>query len=335
MPPVSGRACIACPCLVLPPEVPCLGATVGGVGAALARPRSVESALAGKKDERLRACDGEGERGWQSKSLEKVRKAVENGQCLKVALPPGRLGATQEMELAKVKEMGWSYEEVDVFDVLDDQFPRGLLVDAWCEATKSWRRGTVEKQDVVDIEQGDGPKDAVVRWTLRCQLARQIFDSSCICSTSATMKAMQNCFGGAKLRGILMECLPHVDARHRHPSASPRSCGPEPSSKSSPSDPCTSSEIESSMASSSETSTRTSQIPAGRWKSANPIFWKCTTYISRKWDLLTSTSQRARDKLTCHQRERLSAIKGSDMVRLSAPAGAGKTFVAVERVIDL
>ena len=32
---------------------------------------------------------GEGERGWQSKSLEKVRKAVENGQCLKVALPQG------------------------------------------------------------------------------------------------------------------------------------------------------------------------------------------------------------------------------------------------------
>ena len=45
-------------------------------------------------------------------------------------------------------------------------------------------------------------------------------------------------------------------------------------------------------------------------------------------------SLRALDRLTCHQRERLSTIKGSDMVHLFAPAGAGKTFVAVERVID-
>ena len=45
-------------------------------------------------------------------------------------------------------------------------------------------------------------------------------------------------------------------------------------------------------------------------------------------------SLRALDKLTCHQRERLRAMKGSDMVHLFAPAGAGKTFVAVERVID-
>ena len=117
-----------------------------------------------------------------------------------MALPPGRLGATQKMELAKAEEMGWSYEEVDVFDVLEEQFPKDHLVDAWCEATKSWRRGTVEKQDVLDIEQEDGSDDAVVRWSLRCQITKQTFASSCICSTSATMKAMLDHFGRGRLR---------------------------------------------------------------------------------------------------------------------------------------
>ena len=46
------------------------------------------------------------------------------------------------------------------------------------------------------------------------------------------------------------------------------------------------------------------------------------------------SSLRALDKLTLHQRERLNDIKCLDMVHLSAPAGAGKTFVAVERVVD-
>ena len=128
--------------------------------------------------------------GEQSKWLEKVQEALKYGQRLKVARPPGQLDATQEMEMAKAKEMGWSYEEVDVFDVLEEQFEKAKLVDAWCEETKSWRRGTVEKQDLVDTEQEDGSDDTVVRWTLRCQITKQTFDAFCICSTLATMKAM-------------------------------------------------------------------------------------------------------------------------------------------------
>ena len=50
--------------------------------------------------------------------------------------------------------------------------------------------------------------------------------------------------------------------------------------------------------------------------------------------LMYDSSLRALDKLTLHQRERLNDIKCLDMVHLSAPAGAGKTFVAVERVVD-
>ncbi|CAE7246869.1 PUB12 [Symbiodinium sp. CCMP2592] len=263
-------------------------------------------------------------KGWQSKWLEKVREAVGKGQRLKVALPPGQLGATQKMELAKAEEMGWSYEVVDVFDVLEEQFPKGHLVDAWCETTKSWLRATVEKQDAVDIEQEDGCSDTVVRWTLRRQLSKEIFDSSCICSTSATMKAMLDCVGDAKLRGILMECLPHVDVldigTHRlrpdlvalRAKLHIKSIGTLQKLRNRVLD----GELEREI---------NGRLADPRWEVG-----VSKSQFLRMYD----SSLRALDKLTRHQRERLSVIRGSDMVHLSAPAGAGKTFVAVERVID-
>ncbi|CAE7246880.1 VAC8 [Symbiodinium sp. CCMP2592] len=264
-------------------------------------------------------------KGWQSKWLEKVREAVESGQRLKVALPPGRVDATQAMELAKAQEMGWSYEEVDVCDVLEEQFAKGHLVDAWCEATRSWRRGTVEKQDVLDVEQEDGSEDAVVRWTLRCQITKQqTFDSLCVCSTAATMQAMLDHVSDAKLRGILMECLPHVDVldmgTHRlrpdlvalRAKLQIKSIGTLQKLRNRVLD----GELEREI---------NVRLADPRWEVE-----VSKSHLLQMYD----SSLRALDKLTRHQRERLSAIRGSDMVHLSAPAGAGKTFVAVERVVD-
>ncbi|CAE7851444.1 ANK1, partial [Symbiodinium necroappetens] len=262
--------------------------------------------------------------GEQSKWLEKVQEALEYGQRLKVALPPGQLGATQEMEMAKAKDMGWSYEEVDVFDVLEEQFEKAKLVDAWCEATKSWRRGTVEKQDLVDTEQEDGSDDTVVRWTLRCQLTRQTFDAFCVCSTAATMKAMLDHVGDVQLRGILMECLPHVDVldigTHRlrpdlvalRAKVQIKSIG-------------TLHKLRNRILNDDLERDINAHLADPRWE----------VEVSKSHFMeMYDAGLRALDKLTCHQRERLSAIKGSDMVHLFAPAGAGKTFVAVERVID-
>ena len=56
------------------------------------------------------------------------------------------------------------------------------------------------------------------------------------------------------------------------------------------------------MASSSERSTSTSQILAGRWKSSKSHFLQ-----------MYDSSLRALDKLTLHQRERLNDIKCLDM----------------------
>ncbi|CAE7246864.1 VAC8 [Symbiodinium sp. CCMP2592] len=268
---------------------------------------------------------GEGDPGWQSKWLARVQEAVDNGQRLKVALPPGRVDATQAMELAKAKEMGWSYEEVDVCDVLEEQFARGHLVDAWCEATRSWRRGTVEKQDVLDVEQEDGSEDAVVRWTLRCQITKQqTFDSPCVCSTAATMQALLDHVGDAKLRGILMECLPHVDVldigTHRlrpdlvalRAKLQIKSIGTLQKLR----DRVLNDELEVEI---------NQKLADPRWEVA----------VSKSQFLqVYDSSLRALDKLTRHQRERLNAIKCLERVHLSAPAGAGKTFVAVERVVD-
>ncbi|CAE7738163.1 PUB2, partial [Symbiodinium necroappetens] len=272
-------------------------------------------------DDKLEPDPGGGEK---SKWLEKVQEALEYGQRLKVALPPGQLGATQEMEMTKAKEMGWSYEEVDVFDVLEEQFPKGQLVDAWCEATKSWRRGTVEKQDLVDTEQQKGSDDTVLRWTLRCQLTRQTFDAFCVCSTAATMKAMLDHVGDVKLRGILMECLPHVDVldigTHRlrpdlvalRAKVQIKSIG-------------TLQKLRNRILDGELQRSINAHLADPRWE----------VEVSKSHFMeMYDASLRALDKLTCHQRERLSAMRGLAMVHLSAPAGAGKTFVAVERVID-
>ena len=55
------------------------------------------------------------------------------------------LGGSQKAELATADEEGWEYEEVDVATVLLGAFPEGAQVDAWCDAAKVWRRGTVAK----------------------------------------------------------------------------------------------------------------------------------------------------------------------------------------------
>ena len=43
----------------------------------------------------------------------------------------------------------------------------------------------------------------------------------------------------------------------------------------------------------------------------------------------------ALEEMTPHQREKLRDIRGMSSVHLSAPAGAGKTFVAVQRVLEV
>ena len=40
-------------------------------------------------------------------------------------------------------------------------------------------------------------------------------------------------------------------------------------------------------------------------------------------------------KLTPHQREKLTEVQGADVAVLLAPAGGGKTFVAIQRMLQV
>ena len=127
-----------------------------------------------------------------------------------------------------------------------------------------------------------------------------------------------------KLRGILMECLPHVDVldigTHRlrpdlvalRAKLRIKSIG-------------TLHKLRNRVLNGDLEQSINAHLADPRWE----------VEVSKSHFLeMYDTSLRALDKLTCHQRERLSAMRGLDMVHLSAPAGAGKTFVAVERVIE-
>eukprot|EP00439_Symbiodinium_sp_Y106_P019642 s3821_g2.t1 len=103
---------------------------------------------------------------WYKRWKDNVQRAVEQEQRLKAVFFAGQvgrgkvsmkdlptvdlwdgigLGGSQKAELATADEEGWEYEEVDVATVLLGAFPEGAAVDAWCDAAKVWRRGTVAK----------------------------------------------------------------------------------------------------------------------------------------------------------------------------------------------
>ena len=105
---------------------------------------------------------------WQKRYLEYVREAV-------AAIQKG-----QDKE-----ELAWQYHRVDEHGLKQD-FPAGYPVDAWCEATKLWRRGVVKEKTT---RQEDG-------WTIRCEHGDDTFRSKFVCDTSLATKELLDHFGG-------------------------------------------------------------------------------------------------------------------------------------------
>ena len=136
--------------------------------------------------------------------MQNVKGAVQYGQRLKAAFYPGQVGlgklcmeelsrpgvdlwngvgleASQKIELATADEMGWQYDAFDVADELEDRFPKGCVVDAWCEKRNCWRRGTVE---------GQKASKTLITWSVRCGLEGDVFQSSRVCDTSVAISEM-------------------------------------------------------------------------------------------------------------------------------------------------
>ena len=113
---------------------------------------------------------------WHKRYLEYVREAV-------AAIQKGQEG----------DEVAWQYHRVDEHGLKQD-FPEGYPVDAWCEVTKSWRRGVVKEKRT---RQEDGSANAEACWTIRCEHGDNTFHSAIVCDTSLATKELLDHFGGA------------------------------------------------------------------------------------------------------------------------------------------
>ena len=89
--------------------------------------------------------------------------------------------------------MAWQYLRVDHEHALKQDFPEGYPVDAWCEATKLWRRGFIEEKI---SRQEDGSANGEPRWTIRCEHGEHTFPSGFVCDTAVATKELLDHFGG-------------------------------------------------------------------------------------------------------------------------------------------
>ena len=116
---------------------------------------------------------------WHKRYLEYVREAVAATQ----SGPDG-------------EEVAWQHHRAE--DGLKQDFPEGYPVDAWCEVTKSWRRGVVKEK--IQRQEADSA-NAEARWTIRCEHSEATFHSSFLCDTALATKEFLDHFGrGLNLR---------------------------------------------------------------------------------------------------------------------------------------
>ena len=309
--------------------------------------------------------------GWYTQWMENVKEArLEYGQRLKAAVFPGQgVGGLQKVELAAADSMGWQYDEIDVAEELEERFPKGCVVDAWCEERNCWRRGTVEAQKGSSSTTCEA--NTLVTWTVRCEGEGgedDVFEASHICDTSVATSEMLHHLGRdlrgsgksdglkthdmyihvscatvwdlelthsldnpgrPKLRQLVLECLPDVVlldvGTYRFPSGlsalelrlEVRSIGALHRLRDQVLSDNLQRHVSGSIRGPSSDSSWQVEVDKTQF-----FLWYEDAMLQLK-------------ELTPHQEKCLRDIDHFDSVHLSAPAGAGKTFVAVQRVIDL
>ncbi|OLP75615.1 hypothetical protein AK812_SmicGene44561, partial [Symbiodinium microadriaticum] len=213
-------------------------------------------------------------------------------------------GGSQKSELAtanlmKKQSPGWDYEEVDVTAFLKDQFPPGAQVDALheTEADSRWRKGIVVKQmeKVTKTESGDESTEFV--WQIKSD------DDS-----------------GDILEPALRQCL--ADVELRQPTACRLRSGT----------PALSIGIQIPNVEDRVLSGDFDRSVNEGLASRAPEF-KVKFDKSRLFELYEDSLLGLKE-MTEHQKVKLKEMEGLDNVHLSAPAGAGKTFVAVQHVLE-
>ena len=236
-------------------------------------------------------------------------------------------GGSQKCEIATVEKMkqvegaAWDYDEVDVSNFLLDTFHVEEIVDAW--DGNNWKRGTITQVH------GKDSTGSAFRWTVRCDHSAEKIEADHVRHIdNAAQKLVEEMNVNLihALHGLLPEGQkvvgnPEIQRLRNGTSAVTvrlhsmnvdalqRLCGEVLSGDL---------ELQLNKALSERYSYKRWQLKAE----------KAEFVRSYKHALMS------RSDLTPHQRTALRQLDGSKNFHLSAAAGSGKTFVAVQRVLD-
>ncbi|CAE7892767.1 unnamed protein product [Symbiodinium sp. KB8] len=317
-------------------------------------PQSEQEEAIKKAEAQWQKCDCVASWGcaWYPKWLDRVREAVARGQRLKAVFFPkqvgqGKLsmeelsrekvdlwdnvgcGGSQKCELATLdrlqKQEGskWDYDEVDVADFLGSEFTAGCPVYAKTkgEGGEEWRRGVLVRQKT------RGTIGGRVSWLVRCEKTQETFETCDLRHASVSVEQIQEACGHDVLLEFLSDCLPGTEITAHEAARLPTGAQALRATI----------RISGIM---ELHSVRDSILNGDFERSFNEKLaskaptWKVQVDKKRFFELYED-SLLALESLTPHQVQKLGEMQGvSHDMHLSAPAGAGKTFVAVQHVMD-
>ena len=288
---------------------------------------------------------------WFQEWKEKVRDAVSKGQRLVVIYFPGQtrqghieweqlndercnlwdgvgLGGSQKCEVAFLEKMrreegdAWDFDAVDVADFLQQEFPAESLVDVWHEASGSWKRGYVVRFSVNDAQKLG---EKVTTWIVELQDTHERCESRHVRHpTDAIQKVFD--VNDPRLLPTFQEAMPEVQFEGL--------------------EQCRLSNGDSALALKlvvrdiqTMHRLRDSVLNGNAEVSLHHHLLKIRGDYGIRIDQSNFFRQyeehlHTLSELTAHQKAKLEELHKHDFVHLSAPPGAGKTFVAIQLALD-
>eukprot|EP00438_Fugacium_kawagutii_P001451 Skav211868 [mRNA] locus=scaffold1431:166491:168956:- [translate_table: standard] len=157
---------------------------------------------------------------WFQVWLQRVQKAVNLNQRLRAVYFPGEkgqgkvpwnmlatanlwdgigCGGSQKGELAKLDQLGWQYEDVDVTMFLSDQFKVGETVDALNSADNTFTKA------IITHIPGEGTPEP--KWMVRCKKTQAEFETSLVRHTTELFDTLLQKCGEDSLKKVIASSL--------------------------------------------------------------------------------------------------------------------------------
>eukprot|EP00438_Fugacium_kawagutii_P024365 Skav225976 [mRNA] locus=scaffold4916:89768:92281:- [translate_table: standard] len=288
--------------------------------------------------------------GWFQIWFGRVQEAVRLGQRLKVVFFPSEvgcgkvawhrlpfanlwdglgLGGSQKGEVAKLEQMKrlepggkWDYDEVDVTDFLKDQFQPGKVVDACDSATNRF-----SKAKILQILHPNAP-DGELKWRVQHVTSKKSFETSRIRHTTEFFENLvQNC-GKSTLKDVLKHAVGlEVDTVSEEQLDNGRPCLQVKFHMQT--DECIrQTQMLRDAVLSDDLGVKLNAVLTTQHGVTEELAVDNVQFLNHYTKRLMTFT-----RLTPHQTNKLKDVCASPHVHLTAPAGGGKTFVALRFVL--